>query len=719
MFRRNHDEDYKNIEQLGRGAFGKVKKVERLNDGKIFACKIVDLTKDAIKKDEGELEYLILSRLKHPYVVGYIDYRQETQKVRLYMEYCPGGDCLNLIKQAYSNRLAISERKIWTVIFQLASALIYCHYGVHTTADGQLAPFSRLDEWDPILHRDIKPANVMICQNDEDTIKVKLGDFGLSRIIDSEKALSTMTGTLNYKPPEIDINNPSGIKWTKKCDIFSLGCTLHHLCYLKTPQEAQKPLDPSKFEVPEDTYSKRLTNCIKSCMSSSSEDRPDAFDLLRQVQRARHDPQTQHLVPPMSLSLDDSLAAAIRRFTRVIRCPYCTLEYSGNTTADASNQVQEHFRKSHREMHGTHQCRLATCRYSGGPGFYCSHELLRHYETDHPGRRLPSPRPPIFCPSPDCFWGLGLFEGFATEEAEERHYQVTHQDKKFIPNLTDQLKFSSFFACPFSNCLFRKRVSLFDRPKTEFKHAKELRDHINQSHIGLSQKVPGRSLWDIPGPTTSDSPTPHPFGTLRPTKSAEDQSQEYSTTSAGFRGFSSSNTLGNQTHGAIFGNTKSGDLGQPSNTTGGGLFGNSRGSDQPSNKPGILFGGSNEPRSNDSKSVFGANNTSGGLFGQSRETGQSSNEPGILFGGSNKSRSNDSEYVYGQPSKKSGGIWGNLDNHSLGLGQIINTTGGNTSRGISGDSNSGLVQSSKTTGADNSWLKISSPENLFPKTTKE
>lgn len=49
----------------------------------------------------------------------------------------------------------------------------------------------------------------MICHNDENTIKVKLGDFGLSRIIHNEDAPSTFAGTLHYQPPVRNLNSYS------------------------------------------------------------------------------------------------------------------------------------------------------------------------------------------------------------------------------------------------------------------------------------------------------------------------------------------------------------------------------------------------------------------------------------------------------------------------------------------------------------------------------
>jgi hypothetical protein len=57
-------------------------------------------------------------------------------------------------------------------------------------------------------------------------------------------------------------------------------------------------------DIPE-LYSDRLRKCIAVCISFHSEDRHDAFDLLRVVQRARNDPSTQHLAKAPLITIAD------------------------------------------------------------------------------------------------------------------------------------------------------------------------------------------------------------------------------------------------------------------------------------------------------------------------------------------------------------------------------------------------------------------------------
>ena len=73
-----------------------------------------------------------------------------------------------------------------------------------------------------ILHRDIKPGNIFINKNGD----YKLGDFGISKILDSSATFmaSTGIGTPQYWAPE----QTSG-HYDKRVDIYSLGLVLYEL----------------------------------------------------------------------------------------------------------------------------------------------------------------------------------------------------------------------------------------------------------------------------------------------------------------------------------------------------------------------------------------------------------------------------------------------------------------------------------------------------------
>ena len=95
------------------------------------------------------------------------------------MEYVPYGD----LSQYVNSDTAMPEYLCRYVAHQMMSALEYLHKS-------------------NVTHRDIKPDNILVAS--KDPFKVKLSDFGLSKVIhDNETFMKTFCGTLLYCAPEI------------------------------------------------------------------------------------------------------------------------------------------------------------------------------------------------------------------------------------------------------------------------------------------------------------------------------------------------------------------------------------------------------------------------------------------------------------------------------------------------------------------------------------
>ena len=63
---------------------------------------------------------------------------------------------------------------------------------------------------------------------------IKVGDFGLCRLLDNNDVARTNVGTPLYMAPELLSKN----SYTEKADIWSLGCVIYELAALQPPYVA-------------------------------------------------------------------------------------------------------------------------------------------------------------------------------------------------------------------------------------------------------------------------------------------------------------------------------------------------------------------------------------------------------------------------------------------------------------------------------------------------
>lgn len=166
---------FKFIKTVGRGSFGIASLYKRLNDEVFVVLKQINLAELSNSEKEMAMnEVDVFSRLKHPNVISYYSSFIKGEILCIEMEYADEGNLAQVINDTSD---FLPERYVLNVFEQMTSAIAYMHS-------------------ENILHRDLKTANVFLKRG-----IVKIGDFGISKIMSTKVHAQTILGTPYYFSP--------------------------------------------------------------------------------------------------------------------------------------------------------------------------------------------------------------------------------------------------------------------------------------------------------------------------------------------------------------------------------------------------------------------------------------------------------------------------------------------------------------------------------------
>ncbi|KAF3768574.1 kinase-like protein [Cryphonectria parasitica EP155] len=328
-------EKYEVLEKIGHGSFGIIRKVRRKDDGMILCRKEISYLKMSQKEREQlHAEFTILSSLRHTNIVGYYsrEHLKTTQDLHIYMEYCGNGDLGRVIRGLQEKNEYAEEAFVWSIFSQLVTALYRCHYGIDPPEVGKnvmgLGPTAKPKTPSgcmTILHRDLKPENIFLGEDNS----VKLGDFGLSKVLTAQQFASTYVGTPFYMSPEIC----AAETYTLKSDVWSLGCIIYELCTRQPPFNAKshyqlvQKIKEGKVAPLPNVYSSELSAVIGDCLRVNPDRRPDTATLLnlpvvRLMRKEREVVEMGHALQKREaavLKREDSVSRRVRELEKRVQ----------------------------------------------------------------------------------------------------------------------------------------------------------------------------------------------------------------------------------------------------------------------------------------------------------------------------------------------------------------------------------------------------------------
>ncbi|MEO9006525.1 MAG: serine/threonine-protein kinase [Candidatus Dormibacter sp.] len=199
--------------ELGRGGMGAVYLAENEETHEKVAMKelLITAAADPIAVQRFLQEGELMSRLRHPNIVGVRDIVEAGLGHYIALEFIAGGSLRDLLKGR-----PLPTPQAFAVMHGLLQALDHAHqHG--------------------IVHRDVKPENVMLSFEGD----VKVADFGIARLTDdSPTSNATKTGTTVGTPQYMSPEQVTTSKVDGRSDLYSAGIVCYEVFCGRPPFEA-------------------------------------------------------------------------------------------------------------------------------------------------------------------------------------------------------------------------------------------------------------------------------------------------------------------------------------------------------------------------------------------------------------------------------------------------------------------------------------------------
>lgn len=249
------EREYTTVQQIGKGTFGQVLKVEK--DGRLFAVKRSKAFEGVRHRRRILEEVDILQHLSasggHPNVLRFVDAWEQDGRSLILTEMCELGNLADFLVEWGERFARLDESRVWKITSDLSQGLAYIHRS-------------------GVIHLDLKPANMFVTIEG----RIRIGDFGMAARwprAGTEPDELEREGDRDYMAPEI-LQGAYGFE----ADVFSLGMTLLECASniivpaMGEPWHKLRNDDLSDVEL--DGFSPELVDLIASMMRREAGRRP-------------------------------------------------------------------------------------------------------------------------------------------------------------------------------------------------------------------------------------------------------------------------------------------------------------------------------------------------------------------------------------------------------------------------------------------------------------
>lgn len=201
------------VRLIGQGGMGAVYEARHQTLPRKFAIKILkpELAREPTYLQRFRREAIAAGRIKHPNVIYITDFgTMEDDSHYIVMEYLEGKG----LDEILSKQRRLPLNRALPILAQVADALDAAHQA-------------------NVVHRDLKPENILMTTVRGQSDVVKLFDFGISKVSESEESgpIASLTmrgqvfGTAEYMSPE----QATGEYCDGRSDIYAMGCLAYEL----------------------------------------------------------------------------------------------------------------------------------------------------------------------------------------------------------------------------------------------------------------------------------------------------------------------------------------------------------------------------------------------------------------------------------------------------------------------------------------------------------